>query len=700
MKKVLYLSSLMAFCFTLCSVVATALPITLVHITMSPRDTTVCSGTHPIFTAAAIDTTGGITTTVSYLWQVSTDGGTTWSYASDTTIYSGDSTATLTVSANVLMNGYKYRCRASDSNGTSYTSSAILTDIGIAPGTISGPSIVCKTSSITLFDSVTGGKWHSNNTAIATIGSGTGVVTGLLPGYDTVTYTDTNICGMGVTSAVIRVDTVVTAKPISGPSATCVAHYITLTNPNVLGTWSWSTSNGRATITHAGLLSGVSHGLDTAFYVFTNACNTVTSSFVVTVDTVLNAGTISGATNLCAGSWTHLTESVSGGTWFSSSSAIAVVDGSGNVTGVGQGAVTISYYLSNACGASTATHSMLLSRSASNITGSDSVGVGLSKTLADTVLGGTWTTNDTSIATIIDTSGIVTGVAVGTTTITYTVTNFCGTSYAVMTLNVGNHPDPGTITGPTSVCLGTTITLSSSVSGGTWSSSSDTNATVSSGGVVSGLTVDSGTAMTPVTISYTVHTGFGDSTTTVIVNVLHTPIISITGPPAFALGQNYQIRAVPPDGTWSHTNNTIGTFLLVYDSSAFSIPYATFLSYIMTGQGTDVLHYHATNACGSADSSLTATIHGVKVNTVNSAVSALNIYPNPTQGEFSINVSTNTNEQAVVTITNMVGEKVSELTIPTNKLVDVKLDQPAGIYLISATTVSGNNYTAKISVAK
>jgi hypothetical protein len=46
------------------------------------------------------------------------------------------------------------------------------------PTAITGTTTVLASHTTTLADAVTGGTWSSSNTAVATVGSGTGVVTG------------------------------------------------------------------------------------------------------------------------------------------------------------------------------------------------------------------------------------------------------------------------------------------------------------------------------------------------------------------------------------------------------------------------------------------------------------------------------------------------------------------------------------------
>lgn len=123
-------------------------------------------------------------------------------------------------------------------------------------------------------------------------------------------------------------------------------------------------------------------------------------------------------------------------------------------------------------------------------------GVGANMTLTNPTgtAGGTWSSSNTSVATIGSTTGIVTSVAPGTTTITYSVTACSITVSATATVTV--NATPSAITGTASMCSGVCNTLSSSPSGGTWSSSATSIATVgSSTGSVCGVTGGTATIM-------------------------------------------------------------------------------------------------------------------------------------------------------------------------------------------------------------
>jgi hypothetical protein len=130
--------------------------------------------------------------------------------------------------------------------------------------------------------------------------------------------------------------------------------------------------------------------------------------------------------------------SVSGGAWSSSATAVATVDAtSGVVTGISTGFAFISYTVTGACGTSTLVDSIYVNptTTAGSIYGGSSVEVGTSTTLwvSGASVSGTWYSADPSIATV-SSSGVVTGAAIGTTTIEYVVSGCTGydtASYSV-----------------------------------------------------------------------------------------------------------------------------------------------------------------------------------------------------------------------------------------------------------------------------
>ena len=136
------------------------------------------------------------------------------------------------------------------------------------------------------------------------------------------------------------------AGVITGPSSVCLAASTSLSVSASGG--SWSSSNSSATVV-SGIVAGVASGVDTIVYSVSNGCGFDSSSHVITIDSIPNAGFISGLDTVCMLSTIVLTSSVATGTWSSSNSGIATVAG-GIVWGVASGADTIRYSVSNSCG--------------------------------------------------------------------------------------------------------------------------------------------------------------------------------------------------------------------------------------------------------------------------------------------------------------------------------------------------------------
>jgi sugar lactone lactonase YvrE len=73
----------------------------------------------------------------------------------------------------------------------------------------------------------------------------------------------------------------------------------------------------------------------------------------------------------------------------------------------------------------------------------------------------------------------------------------------------------------------------------------------------------------------------------------------------------------------------------------------------------------------------------------NTTLAALDIYPNPSGGVFTVNVSSDINEQARIVITSVTGQKVNELDTYTNHPNKINIEAPPGMYFLSAITAHG-----------
>jgi len=143
---------------------------------------------------AAVDTATGLTDT----WSVITPP----SHGTLSAAYSMASTGGLLTPSGLSYtpaSGYTgtdlFKVRIS--NGISYDTTTVNVIVNPYPssGTISGTDTICPGQADTLSETSTGGYWDMSDLSISYI-SGTGVVTGLLPGLDTVIYTDSNFCGL------------------------------------------------------------------------------------------------------------------------------------------------------------------------------------------------------------------------------------------------------------------------------------------------------------------------------------------------------------------------------------------------------------------------------------------------------------------------------------------------------------------------
>ncbi|MES2704231.1 MAG: Ig-like domain-containing protein [Bacteroidota bacterium] len=490
--------------------------------------------------------------------------GGTWSSSSDS------------FSAEVISNGTVYSYDAGTATisytvGSCTATTIVTVTSGCAIDTITGPRTLCYGNTITLANATAGGTWSSSSEFSATVGSSNGIVTGEAGGLVNITYT-TATCS---TSVEISVDLAPSIwASITAPATLCTGGISTLANVYPGGNWS-SSNTAIATVgSSTGIVTGVAAGTATISYTVTNDCGSDYVTAIATVNaTPSTAGSITGTLTVCTTAATTLANATTGGTWTSSNTSVATIgSSSGIVSGVAAGNTTITYTVTNSCGTATTTAIATVNAApstAGTITGALTACVGATTTLSNATTGGTWTSSNTSIATIGSSSGIVSGVSAGNATITYTVTNSCGSTSATAVVTVSTG---GSITGTTTLCAGTTSTLTAG--SGTWTSSNTAVATVGSAtGVVTG--VAAGTSV----ISFIAAGGCSAATT---VTISSAPP-AITGTLKACPGTSSTLANALAGGAWSSSNTAVATIDASTGVATGIIAGTTTISYVLGG---------------------------------------------------------------------------------------------------------------------
>ncbi len=342
--------------------------------------------------------------------------------------------------------------------------------------------------------------------------------------------------------------------------------------------------------------------------------------------------------------------------------------------------------------------------------------------------GGVWTSSNPSVATIATVNGaegIVTAVAAGVDTITYTkvptdTSNHC-VSTATAIIKVSPIATPNAISATSnSVCAATSLSsaggasttvLSTTSTGGTWSTTSSSIASINATtGIVTGKSA--GTA----TFRYTVTNTDGCSafaSYNITVNAIPAvPTIQYatgTSNPqtgtggAFCLGKTFTVKgyvngSVPATGNlWTSSNTLVMT---VAPGSGTS---DGFVSLVGTGSGS--ITYKYTNPFGCYNSrsitgSVVNTCFAKGVNTVSneplSSSRAFTMYPNPARSIVNLQVDKLVGNGQIV-IADLYGKQVKTQTLSMgNNTVDVS-NLSKGFYLVSILSSEGKT-TKKLIV--
>ncbi len=485
------------------------------------RSTVITVNPLPAVITGTMDVCEGLTTTLADVTAAGT--------------WSSSNTAIADVNASGVVTGI-----AAGNATVSYTISATgcyrtaNMTVNPLPATIAGTPVVCEGLTTSLSNTSTGGTWMSGNISIATIGSSTGILTGVLAGNAMITYTLPTGC-------IITTEATVNALPadITGTMDVCEGLTTAMGETTTGGTWT-SSNTAVADVDAAGIVTGIAAGNATVTYTITaTGCIKTT---VITVNPL--PATITGIHEVCEGLTTTLANTSTGGTWMSDNTSVATIgSASGVVTGVVAGTANITYTLPTGCIMPT---QVTVNALPDVITGTMAVCEGLNTTLSETTTGGTWTSSNTTVATV-DAFGVVSALVAGNTTITYTIT----ATGCIRTADVTVNPLPAVIGGTQAVCEGLTTTLTNATSGGTWTSTDNSIATI---GATSGIA--SGVSAGNTNITFTITSTGCIRTTELTVNA--TPA-AISGTPVVCESLTTTLSDATPSGTWSSSNTTMAT---------------------------------------------------------------------------------------------------------------------------------------------
>jgi trimeric autotransporter adhesin len=488
----------------------TVSPIAVASISVSPDDNSVVVGQTTQLTAELRDATGAPVTNRVIAWSSSN--------ASVATVTSQGVVTAVAPGSAIITASVDGRSASADVIVTARPASAVI----LSPGQItifSGQALQLGALVTDDRGQVLTGRpmsFASSNPLIATV-SNTGLVTGLTAG--TVTITATSEGASGTATISVTPEPVATLSVLPSTATLSVGQALQL---NVIArgatgqslslagrTVSWSTSTPAITsVSSGGLVTALAVG--TGVVVLTVDGRQASATLTITVAPVASVVVSPSAPNVNVGQTAQLTatplsstgQTLTGRatTWSTSAATVATVSSAGLVTGVGAGTATVTATIEGKSASATVTVQVPIS-SITMSPSSATVNVAWTTTLTATARNSnnnaipgvqfTWSSSNTSVATV-SSSGVVTGVAPGSATITASAGGKTGT--AAITVQLA--PIDRIVVTPAnpSVKVNNTVQLTATVYDArnnvltgrtvTWNSSNNNRATVSSTGLV------------------------------------------------------------------------------------------------------------------------------------------------------------------------------------------------------------------------
>lgn len=235
------------------------------------------------------------------------------------------------------------------------------------------------------------------------------------------------------------------------------------------------------------------------------------------------------------------------------------------------------------------------------ITGPSSVCVNASITLSDLSTGGIWTSSDTLIAQVGAASGVVAGRNAGIAIIYYTMqSTSCGPLSASHLVTVNPLPDAGNLSGPAGTCVGTAITITASVTGGTWI---NVNPAVATDAPSANTNVVTGVAIGADSLLYVVSSlTCGNDTAVKELGIIAANIsLPITGDTTVCVNDTTVLYNSATGGTWTTGSPSIASV----------DPVTGRVTGVSAGIAT--ISYTVTYSCGPVDTFINITVKPLSV---------------------------------------------------------------------------------------
>ncbi len=421
-----------------------------VTITSSDADNNICSGTLVTFTATTHNTGGG---TVAYRWYLNDISYEIWNQSSWTTDELEEENYDL-VHCEITITGGA--CLNSATAVSNYINNEVY-DRDAIPSVVidsdaTGPICYGTPVQFTAIPENTGGgltayQWNYNGEPIG-FNSNTYSSDELEDGDKincTITVTDA-ACFDIKTASSDNITVSVYDRPeagiINGTSEICIDNKVSfsVTGNNMEGTWACG-DESVAIVDQVGNVTGVGAGTTTIAYSIetTEPCHDLdVADFDITVNPKPTATISYDEGPYCATGTAFVTITGQGGGRFEAGSGLSINDSTGEIdlASSSPDSYMVTYHFTDANGCSDFTNAKIAINPLPvvSFSGAATIEVGGETTLIPTE-GGTWTSSDEAVATVTN-EGVVTGVAAGTATFTFTdATTGCSATTGSITVN-------------------------------------------------------------------------------------------------------------------------------------------------------------------------------------------------------------------------------------------------------------------------